>query len=82
MQGRRRRRLKPFAKIKGLIAGMIAILEDEAGADASQKAYCDKELAEAKEKMADKSAEIEQPSANIEQMATLSAKLKEEVAGL
>merc|ERR1719159_2381598 len=33
----------PFAKIKGMISDMIAPLEDEAGADATQKAYCDKE---------------------------------------
>merc|ERR1719330_202998 len=33
-----------FAKIKGLITDMIAKLEAEAGADATKKAYCDKEL--------------------------------------
>ena len=33
-----------FGKIKGLISDMIARLEVEAGADATKKAYCDKEL--------------------------------------
>merc|ERR1719382_67221 len=36
----------PFAKVKGLISDMITKLEADASADASHKAYCDKELAE------------------------------------
>merc|ERR1740120_582437 len=42
----------PFAKIKGLIADMISRLESEADADASHKAYCDKELSESNVKHA------------------------------
>merc|ERR1719436_253808 len=48
----------PFAKVKTLISDMIAKLESEAEADATHKAYCDKELAETNEKKADKEAEI------------------------
>jgi len=33
----------PFLKVKGLITGMIAKLEAEAGTDATKKAFCDKD---------------------------------------
>merc|ERR1719401_3268476 len=72
----------PFAKIKGLISDMIARLENEADADASHKAYCDKELGETNVKHADKTAEIEKLSTSIDQMTARSAQLKEEVARL
>merc|ERR1712127_556280 len=71
-----------FAKIKGLITDMIEKLEAEAEADATKKAYCDKELAETNQKKADKTSEIEKLTAKIEQQAAQSAKLKEEVATL
>merc|ERR1711972_538615 len=72
----------PFAKIKGLISDMIARLESEADADASHKAYCDKELGETNVKHADKTAEIEKLTTSIDQMSARSAQLKEEVARL
>jgi len=72
----------PFAKVKGLISDMIASLEEAADADATEKAFCDKELAETRAKKADKTSEIEKLSTKIDQMSTRSAKLKEEVAGL
>jgi len=71
-----------FAKVKGLISDMIARLENEAGADATEKSFCDKELAETNAKKADKSAEIEKLSTRIGQMSAKSAQLKEEVAAL
>jgi len=72
----------PFDKVKGLIADMIARLEEQAGADASHKAYCDEELSESEEKKAEKSALIAKISTKIDQMTARSAQLKEEVAGL
>ena len=72
----------PFAKVKGLISDMIASLEEAADADATEKAFCDKELAESRAKKDDKTTEIEKLSTKIDQMSTRSAKLKEEVAGL
>jgi len=72
----------PFTKIKGLIAAMIERLQDEAGADASHKAYCDKELSETNAKQDDKTAQVGKLSAQIDQMSARSVQLKEEVAGL
>merc|ERR1719437_91553 len=72
----------PFGKVKGLITDMIAKLEAAAEADATKKAYCDKELKETNTKKADKTDEIESLTTKIEQMAAKSAKLKEEVAVL
>jgi len=72
----------PFAKVKGLIADMLERLEASASADATHKAYCDKELSETNEKKDDKSGEIAKLSTKIDQMSARSAQLKEEVATL
>merc|ERR1719469_1065648 len=71
-----------FNKVKNLIRDMIEKLEAEAEADATKKAYCDKELAETNQKKDDKSAEIEKLSAKIASSKSKSAKLNEEVATL
>merc|ERR1719410_1761397 len=71
-----------FDKVKGLISDMIARLEKAAGADATKKAYCDKELAESNEKKSEKSDEISKLTSKIDQMAAKSAQLKEQVAAL
>jgi hypothetical protein len=71
-----------FGKVKGMITDMIEKLESEAESDATEKAFCDKELAETRLKKDDKSAEIEKLSTKIEQMSAKSAKLKDEVATL
>merc|ERR1719219_1138708 len=72
----------PFAKVKGLISDMITRLEEAADADATEKAYCDKEMAETKAKKEDKTAEIQKLTTKIDQMTARSAQLKEEVAAL
>jgi len=72
----------PFGKVKELITSMIATLESEAEEDASQKAYCDKEISEATAKKDDLTAESDKLSTKIAQDKAASAKLKEEVATL
>jgi len=54
----------------------------EAQADATEKAYCDKEMAETETKKADKEAAIEKLSTSIDSMTAKSATLKGEVATL
>merc|ERR1719253_1561598 len=61
---------------------MIEKLLAEAEADATEKAYCDKEMAETETKKADKEAAIDKLSTQIDSMTAQSAKLKEEVATL
>jgi len=72
----------PFAKVKELIKNMIETLLSDAQADATHKAYCDKELGESAEKKADKTATIEKLAAKIDSMSSKSAMLKEQVATL
>jgi len=72
----------PFSKVKSLISGMIEKLLSEAQADATEKAFCDKEMAETESKKADKEADIEKLSTSIDSMTAKSAKLKEQIAEL
>merc|ERR1719262_241742 len=72
----------PFAKVKGLITDMIATLEQEAEEDATQKAYCEKEMSETTAKRDELQAESDKLSTKIAQDKAASAKLKEEVATL
>jgi len=71
-----------FGKIKGLITDMVEKLEAEAEGDATEKAYCDKELGESNAKKADKTAEIEKLTAKIDSMSSQSKQLKGEIATL
>jgi hypothetical protein len=72
----------PFAKVEGLIRDMIERLEAEAEADATEKAYCDKEMAYTENKKADKEEAIAKLSTFIDASTAKSNQLKEQVAVL
>jgi len=72
----------PFAKVKGLIQDMIAKLQEEAAAEAQEKAYCDEQLAKTKAKKEELDDDIEKLTVKIDQATSKSAKLKEEVQEL
>merc|ERR1719240_2119059 len=68
-----------FAKVKGLITDMIAKLEAEAKAEATEKAYCDEEMAKTEAKKAELEGEISKLTSKIDLAAAKSAELKAEV---
>jgi len=69
----------PFAKIKGLITDMIAKLEKEAEEDATEKAYCDEEMAKTEAKKSDLEDTVAKLTSKIDQAAATSAQRKAEV---
>jgi chromosome segregation ATPase len=78
----RSKSLDPFAKVKGLLKSMIDKLLEEADADATKKAYCDKEMAETQAAQDAKETEIEKITTQIDTMSSNSKKLKGQVAVL
>jgi len=71
-----------FDKVKGLINDMVDKLEAEAEKDATEKAFCDKELGESNAKKDELQGEVDKLSTKIDQDTAKSAKLKEEAAAL
>lgn len=61
---------------------MISKLEADAEKDATQKAWCDKELAETNQKKDTKTAELEKLTSKIDSDSAKSKKLKSQVAEL
>merc|ERR1740117_1296262 len=72
----------PFAKIKGLISDMITKLENESSNEATEKAYCDEEMAKTASKKDELDFEIEKLTTKIDKAAARSASLKAEVKEL
>merc|ERR1719352_1858933 len=72
----------PFVKVRGLIADMISKLQAEAEADATEKAYCDEQLAKTEAKKSDLDDDIAKLSSKIDQATAKSASLKDDVKEL
>jgi chromosome segregation ATPase len=72
----------PFKKVKGLISEMIMKLEKEAESEATEKAYCDEQMAKTEAKKAELETTIGKLTSKIDMAAAKSAQLKEEVKEL
>merc|ERR1719273_542935 len=72
----------PFVKVKGLIQDMISKLEAEADAEATEKAYCDEQLAKTNAKKEELDDDIAKLTVKIDQASSKSARLKEDVSEL
>merc|ERR1719231_971539 len=72
----------PFGKIKGLISDMITKLTKEAEEEATEKAYCDEQMAKTEAKKAELDDTIAKLTNKIDRAASRSASLKEEVVQL
>lgn len=72
----------PFAKVKGMIQEMIEKLLKEAKEEADKKAFCDKEMAETKDKTEEKEVEVDDLQTDLDGDDAKMAKLKESIATL
>jgi len=72
----------PFQKVKGLISDLISKLQAEAGAEASEKAFCDEETAKTDAKKSELNADIASLTSKIDTTSAKSAKLKAQVKAL
>jgi len=72
----------PFGKVKELIKNMIEKLLSDGQADATEHAFCTKEMAETEAKKAEGEATIEKLTTSADSMTAKSNKLKEQVAEL
>jgi len=68
-----------FAKVTGLINDMISKLQKEGEAEATEKAYCDEEMAKTQSKNDELDNAISKLTTKIDQASAKSAELKEEV---
>lgn len=72
----------PFVKVKGLIQELIEKLESEASAEATEKAFCDKEMEKTSSKKEELNGDIERLTTKIDQAASRSTSLKAAVKEL
>ncbi|CAK0823161.1 unnamed protein product, partial [Prorocentrum cordatum] len=69
----------PFVKVKSLIKDMIEKLQAEASAAATEKAYCDEQIAKTEAKKSELEDDVAKLTAKIDSKSASSAQLKEEV---
>merc|ERR1719237_1227912 len=69
----------PFVKVKVMIKDMIVKLEAEADAAATEKAYCDEQIAKTEAKKSELEDDIAKLTSKIDTKSANSARLKEEV---
>merc|ERR1719392_33862 len=72
----------PFGKIRGMVEDMIAKLLQEAAEEATQKAFCDKEIGESKASQEDKEGKLGKVNSRLEKAESATATLMEEVTKL
>merc|ERR1719473_1179804 len=72
----------PFGKIRGMIEDMIAKLLQEAADEATQKAFCDKEIGESTAAKTDKEGKLEKVNARLSKAEAAIATHTEEVTKL
>jgi len=72
----------PFGKVKGLISDMIVKLEKEAEGEATEKAYCDEQLAKTEAKKQELENTIGSLTSKIDRAAAKSGDLKSQVKEL
>merc|ERR1719454_1062332 len=72
----------PFGKIRGMIEDMIAKLVQEAADEATQKAFCDKEIGESSASKADLEGKLDKVNARLEKAESSIASLTEDVTKL
>jgi len=69
----------PFKKVKGMIRDMVGKLEAEMKNDATEKAYCDEQIAKTSEKKGDLEDDIAKMTNVVDTAVSKSAKLKGQV---
>jgi len=72
----------PFAKVKGLIEAMIEKLKKEAEEDATEKAYCDEEMAKTKSKHGELTDDVSKLTAKVDQAESKVVALTEDIKQL
>jgi hypothetical protein len=72
----------PFAKVKKMIKDLILKLTEEAASEADHKGFCDAELSTNKATRDAKTSEINELTANIDELTSKNAKLKQDIADL